>query len=154
MTSAVLKEGLVIRPQRWNLLECLAHIKSWSSHTFLSMRSDGQPLFIVPLNAATAPTRNRLRRLSVWEPPHNCRRFHDNLYQAQLSGCSALPEYRRQSLPHPYSPLRAPAFLRISRNRVQASNPHLNKSFGMNVVVKYKIPFRIWSKADICERPD
>ena len=33
--------------------------------------------------------------------------------------------------PHPYSPLRAPAFFRISRNRVQAKNPHLNKSFGM-----------------------
>jgi len=38
---------------------------------------------------------------------------------------------RRQSLPHPYSPLRAPAFFRIIRN--QANNPHLDKSFGMNV---------------------
>ena len=37
------------------------------------------------------------------------------------------------TLPHPYSPLRANAFLRISRNRVQASNPHLNKRFGMNI---------------------
>ena len=100
------------------------------------MRSDGQPLSIVPQNAATAPTRNRFRRLSVWETPPNCRRFHDNLYQTQLSGCSALPEPRRQSLPHPYSPIRALAFLRISRNRDQASNPHLNKSksFGMKLI--------------------
>jgi len=34
-------------------------------------------------------------------------------------------------LPHPYTQLRAPVFCRISRNRVQASNPHLNKSFEM-----------------------
>ena len=53
-------------------------------------------------------------------------------YQAQLSGCSALPESPRQSLPHPYSPVRAPAFFRFRRNRVQASNPHLDKSFWMN----------------------
>ena len=58
-----------------------------------------------------------------------CRSFYDDLYQTQLSGCSAFPESRLQSLPHPYSPLRANIFLRISRNRVQASNPHLNKSF-------------------------
>jgi len=40
-----------------------------------------------------------------------------DLYQTQLSGCSAFPESRLQSL-HPYSPLRANTFLRISRNRV------------------------------------
>jgi len=68
--------------------------------------SDGQPFPIVPQNAATAPAINRLRLLSVWQPPPNCWRFHDNLYHALLSGCSALPESRRQSLPHPYSPLR------------------------------------------------
>ena len=67
------------------------------------MRSDGQPFPVVPQNAATAPAINRLRRLSVWETPPNWRRFHNNLYQAQLSGCSALPESRRQSLPHPYA---------------------------------------------------
>ena len=44
------------------------------------------------------------------------------------------PESRQQSLPHPYSPLRANTFLRNSRNWMQASNPHLNKSFGMNLV--------------------
>ena len=59
-----------------------------------------------------------LCRLSIWETPPNCRRFHDNLYQAQLWGCSALPESRRQSPPHPYSPLRASAFFGISRNPV------------------------------------
>jgi len=41
-----------------------------------------------------------------------------------------LPESRRQSLPHPYSPLRVPTFFRISRNRVQASNPHLIRVLG------------------------
>jgi len=30
-------------------------------------------------------------------------------------------------------------FLRISRNQVQTSNPHLNKSFGMNVVQTRKL---------------
>ena len=38
--------------------------------------------------------------------PSNCRHFHDKLYQIQFSGCSALPESRLQSLPHPYSPLK------------------------------------------------
>jgi len=68
---------------------------------------------------------------SVLETPPNCRSFYDDLYQTQLSDWSAFPESRLQTLSHPYSPLRANAFLRISRNRVQASNPHLNKSFGM-----------------------
>jgi len=72
-------------------------------------------------NAATAPARNRLTRLSGSETPPNCRRFYDDLYQTQLSGCSAFPESRLQSLPHPYSPLRANTFLRISRHRAQAS---------------------------------
>ena len=53
--------------------------------------------------------------------------------QIHFSGCSALPKSRRQSLPHPYSPLRAPALFRVRRNRVQVTNPHLNKSFGMNI---------------------
>jgi len=48
-----------------------------------------------------------------------------------------LPESGRQSLPHPYSPLRAPAFFRISRNRVQASNPHLKKSFWMKLILAH-----------------
>ena len=81
-----------------------------------------------------APAKNRLCQVSAWQTPPNCRRFHDNLYQINFSGCSALHESRRQSLPHPYSPLRAPAFFRINRNRVQANNPYLNKSFGMNMV--------------------
>ena len=46
--------------------------------------------------------------------PPNCRHFYDDLYQTHLSGCSAFPESRLQSLPHPYSPLRANAFLRIT----------------------------------------
>jgi len=82
-----------------------------------------------------APAKNRLCWLSAWQTPRNCRRFHDNLYQIHFSGFSALHESRRQSLPHPYSPLRAPTFFRISRNRVQANNPHLNQSFGMKVWV-------------------
>jgi len=73
-------------------------------------------------------------RLSVSEPPPNCQSFYDDLYQTRLWGCSAFPESRLQSLPHPYSPLRANTFLRISRNRVQASKPHLNKIFGMRVL--------------------
>ena len=76
----------------------------------------------------TAPARNRLTQRSVSETPSNCRSFYDDLYQTQLSGCSAFPESRLQSLPHPYSPLRANKFLRISRNRVQASNPYLTPS--------------------------
>jgi len=102
------------------------------------MRSDGLPLSIVHQNVASSTSQKqavwRLCRLSAWQTPPNCRRFHDNLYQIHFSGCSALPESRRHSLPHPHSPLRATAFFRISRNRVQANNPHLNKSFGMNVV--------------------
>jgi len=86
-------------------------------------------------NAATAPARNRLTRLSVLETPPNCRSFYDDLYQTQLSGCSAFPESRLQCLPHPYSPLRVNTFLRISRNRVQAINPHLNKSFEMKILM-------------------
>jgi len=38
----------------------------------------------------------------------------------------------------PYSPRRSNTFLRISRNWVQANNPHLNKSFGMNFLVKFR----------------
>jgi len=56
---------------------------------FASMRSDEQPIPIVPQNAATAPAKNKLSRHSLWETPPNCQYFHDNLYQAQLSGCSA-----------------------------------------------------------------
>jgi len=93
------------------------------------MRSDGQTFPIVPQNAATAPARSRLTRLSV----SKTRSFYDDLYQTQISGCSAFPKSPLQCLPHPYSPLRANTFLRISRNRVQASNPHLNQSFGMRV---------------------
>ena len=59
---------------------------------------------------------------SAWQTPSNFRHFHDNLYHTQLSGCSTFPESRLQSLPHPYSPLRANTFLRISRNRVQATS--------------------------------
>jgi len=138
-TSAVLKEGLAIRLQRL-MIKLIGMSSTYQilkfAYIFIHAVGWPAPLYSPP-NAATAPTRNRLRRLSVWKPPPNCRRFRDNLYQAQLSGCSALPESRRQSLPHPYSPLRAPVFLRISRNRVQASNPHLNKSFEMKVTVKF-----------------
>ena len=56
-----------------------------------------------PSNAATTPAKNRLKLPSAWQTSSNCRHFHDNLYQAQLSGCSALPESRRQSLPNPYA---------------------------------------------------
>jgi len=83
----------------------------------------------------TGPAKNSLCRISAWKTPPNCRRFHDNLYQIHLSGCSALPESRWHSLPHPYSPLEATSFFRISRNRVQSNNPHLNKNFGMKVAM-------------------
>ena len=83
-------------------------------HIFSSMWSDGQPFPIVLKNAATAPAINRLRRLSIWETPPNCRRFHDNLYQAQLSGWSTLPESPRQSLPHPHSTLKESETLPLS----------------------------------------
>jgi len=63
---------------------------------------------------------------SILHKSPNCRRFLDNLYQIPFSGCSALHESRRQSLPYPYSPLRAPAFFRISRNRVQANKIHIS----------------------------
>ena len=54
-----------------------------------------------------------------------CRSFYHDLHQTQLSGCSAFPESRLQSVHHPYSPLlRANTFLRIIRNRVQESKPH------------------------------
>ena len=50
-----------------------------------------------------APAKKRLCRPSAWQPPPNCWRFHDNLYQIHFSGCSALHKSRRKSLPHPYS---------------------------------------------------
>jgi len=34
-----------------------------------------------------ATAQNRVCRLSVWQTPPNYRRFHDNLYQIQFSGC-------------------------------------------------------------------
>ena len=88
-----------------------------------------------PLHSPRKPLRQRQPKTGsdgwvLCKPPNNFQRFHDNLYQIQFSGCSALPESGRQSLPHPYSPLRAPAFFRISRNRVQA---HLNKEFWMDI---------------------
>ena len=95
------------------------------------MRSDGHPFPIVPQNAATAPPINRLRWLSVWETPPKCRRFHDNVYQAQISGYSALPESRRESLPHLYSPPRGPFFIRISRKPGLDNSPICHKSFVM-----------------------
>jgi len=58
--------------------------------------------------------------------PPNFWRFHENLYQIHFSGCSALYESRCQSVLHPYRPLRAPAFFRISRNQVQANNPQVS----------------------------
>jgi len=71
---------------------------------------------IVPQNAATTPAKNRLKQPSDWQTPSNYRHFLDNLYKIQFSDCSALPETRLQSLPHTYSPLRASAFFRNSRN--------------------------------------
>ena len=95
------------------------------------MRSDGLPLSTVQQKVASSTSQKQaVSAKCLANPPY---RFHDNLYQIRFSGCSALPESRRQSLPHPYSPLRAPAFFRISRNRVQTNNPHLNKSFGMKI---------------------
>jgi len=111
-------------------MECLAQVECSSLHMFLSMRSEAQPLSIVSANRCDSASQ---KQAQTWQNPPNFRRFQDNLHQIQFSGCSALPESGRQSLPHPYSPLRAPAFFRISRNRVQASNPHVNKSFGMNL---------------------
>jgi len=69
-----------------------------------------------------------------------------NLYQIHFSGCSALPESRRHSLSHPYSPLRATAFFRISRNWVQANNPHLNKSFGMSMCESSRNRVQMYSR--------
>ena len=57
--------------------------------------------------------------LSVFETPPNWRSFYDDLYQTQLSGCSAFPESRLQSLPQPYIPLRANTFLRIKSSTSQ-----------------------------------
>ena len=87
-------------------------------HVFVHAVGGAAPLNSPRKNVATAPTKNSLRRLSAWQTPSNCRHFLDNLYQIQFSDCSALPESRLQSLPHPYSPLRDSALFRISRNPV------------------------------------
>jgi len=86
---------------------------------------------IVPQNAATTPAKKRLKQQSAWQTPFNCRHFHDNLCQIQFSDCSALPESRLQSLAHPYSPLKASAFFRISRNPGPGKLSISQKSFGM-----------------------
>ena len=79
------------------------------------------------------PAKNRLKQPSAWQTPSNCRHFLDNLYQIQFSDCSALPETRLQSLTHPYSPLRASAFFRISRNPGPGKLTISQKSFGMKM---------------------
>jgi len=87
---------------------------------------------IVSQNAATTPTKNRLKRPGAWQTPSNCRHFHDNLYQIHFSGCSALSETRPQSLSHPYNPLRSSAFFKISRNPGPGKLSISQKSFGKN----------------------
>jgi len=52
--------------------------------------------------------------------------------EALLLGCFAFPESRLQSLPHPYSPLRANAFLTISRNPGPGKQSLSHMSFGIN----------------------
>ena len=132
VTSAVMKQWLTIRMARYIFMRS----KNMPSSQYYIIYSPSfgwpAPLCSPPKHCEQHQPKNRLCWLSAWQTPPNCRRFHDNLYQIRFSGCSALHESRQQSLPHPYSPLRAPTFFRISRNRVQANNPHLNKSFGMN----------------------
>ena len=72
-----------------------------SLHIFSSMRSDGQHLPIVPSKRCDSASQKQAYTASVLETPPNCRSFYDDLYQTQLSGCSAFPESRLQSLPHP-----------------------------------------------------
>jgi len=128
VTSAVMKKWLSSRTVRYNFVsientslsqECVIYSPpfEWTAPPHS------------PLKCCDSASQKQAKAAKCLANP--C--FHDNLYQAQLSGFSALPESRRQSLPHPYSTLRANTFLRISRNRVQANNPHLNKSFGMNL---------------------
>jgi len=93
---------------------------------------------VLSTNSGSFPSNSHVSAV-LGKSPLNCRRFHDNLYQIHSSGCSVLHESRRQSLPHPYRPLRAPTFFRISRNRVQANNPHLDKSFGMKLNQKNEL---------------
>ena len=122
-------------------------INSWVSRThhylniiyFIARRSEEQSIPIVSQNAATTPAKNRLKPPCAWQTPSNCRHFHDNLYQIQFSDCSALPESRLQSLPHPYSPLRASAFFRISRNPGPGKLSISQKSFGMKLTLSQKI---------------
>ena len=98
---------------------------------------------IVPQNAATTPAKNRLKQQSAWQTPSNCRHFHDILYQIQFSDCSALPESRLQSLPHPYSPLKTHAVFRINRNPV----PDLE----VGLVLNLKVPEQsIFELMNIC----
>jgi len=136
VTSAVTKKWLAIRMARYIFMSA----KNMPSSQYYIIYSPPlgwpAPLYSAPKRCEQHQPKNRLCRLSAWQTPQtppNCWRFHDNLYQIHFSGCSALHESRRQSPPHPYSSLRAPAFFRISRNRVQANNPHLNKSFGMSM---------------------
>ena len=60
-----------------------------------------------------APAKNRLCRLSAWQTPPNCRRFHDNLYRF-ISGAAPLctnldgnlcPTLTAHSEPLPFSEL-------------------------------------------------
>ena len=75
------------------------------------MQSDGQPLPIVPSKRSDSASQKQAQTAQCLGNPPNCRSFYDDLYQTQLSGCSAFPKCRLQSLPHPYSPLRANSFL-------------------------------------------
>ena len=115
-------------------------------------RSEEQSMPIVPQNAATTPAKNRLKRPSAWQTPSNCRHFHDNLYQIHFSGCSALPKTRLQSLPHPYSPLRASAFFRMSRNPGPGKLSISQKSFGMKLELEQPKKNRHPQKIDQLER--
>jgi len=105
---------------------------------------------IVPQNAATTPAKNRLEQPSAWQTPSNCRHFLDNLYQIQFSDCSALPETRLQSLPHPYSPLRASAFFRMSRNPGPGKLSISQKSFGMKLALYLLAPAEARTQSPDC----
>ena len=129
-TSAALKQGLVIRPQRWNLLECLAHIKFQNLHVFSSMRSDGQPLPIVSQNAATAPTRNRLRRLSVWQTPLIADASTTICTRANFRAALLFPNLDCNLCPTLTAHLKPMPFSELAETRVQGSNPYLTRVLG------------------------
>jgi len=117
----------------------LAALKKWlffgtASYEFMSVKSTPLPqqyiIYSTPFRRtvhACSPSKccdhtsqkqaQTLKQHSAWQTPSNCRHFHDYLFQIQFSDCSALPESRLQSLPHPYSPLRALPFSELAKTR-------------------------------------